>query len=495
MSNQEASPALTPSRLQVTVRMYRPGLGDCFLLRLKKGMVIRHILVDCGVLQKTAGEKERLEKIIQDIRRRTRGRLHVLVVTHEHADHLSGFVFHQSLFQEKFKIDYVWMPWTENKDDPQVQETFRQYWKIAAETLEIAIAELKKKGKSYEHFEELQDFLNPGAMDVVKDWGKKQVYLAPQPDQNGPTTVLPIDGIEEVRVHVLAPPKDLKLLKRSDPPKSKHQLDRGETVNQSTAFTAAVFQLGFRHQNGRLPQGLTERELRELVNLTLPFDRRRGISLEDAAQDASQNFFHDYYGTDAAPNPDLDWRRIDTDWLGAVGSLALNLDNDINNTSLVLAFELLPSGKILFFPGDAQYGNWQSWTETTKGKDLLKRTVFYKVGHHGSHNATQLEGGLLRMDSDDLIAMIPVDTAKARNRNWAMPAPLLSQLLVKQTRGRLLTNIEEPVGSVPDPSCPPQLPDMPAGNIITKADWEAFTKATKVDKSPDHLWIEYIFTA
>ena len=29
--------------------------------------------------------------------------------------------------------------------------------------------------------------------------------------------------------------------------------------------------------------------------------------------------------------------------------------------------------------------------------DLLGRTVFYKVGHHGSHNATMNKGGLQDM--------------------------------------------------------------------------------------------------
>jgi hypothetical protein len=332
-------------------------------------------------------------------------------------------------------------------------------------------------------------------MDVVKSWGKTQLYMAPKPDLNGPTKILPIEGIDDVRVHVLAPPEDLQALKRSDPPKSKHQLDHGETVNQSTALSAAVFQLGYRNQNKRLPEGLTKGDLKELVNLSLPFDRSRGFALDEMSQDPGQKFFHDYYGTDENPNPELDWRRIDTDWLGAVGSLALDLDNDINNTSLVLAFELLPSGKVLLFAADAQYGNWKSWTGTLIGKDLLQRTIFYKVGHHGSHNATQLEGGLLAMNADELVAMIPVDIGKAKTKNWKMPATILSQLLQQQTKGRIITNIEEPVGSEPDPSVPPRIPELPQGNLIPAEQWQAFVGAIKMDKSQDHLWIEYNLTA
>ena len=37
-----------------------------------------------------------------------------------------------------------------------------------------------------------------------------------------------------------------------------------------------------------------------------------------------------------------DWRRIDADWMGVATTLAMQLDQDTNNTSLVLAFELGP---------------------------------------------------------------------------------------------------------------------------------------------------------
>src|SRR5262249_1438716 len=88
------------------------------------------------------------------------------------------------------------------------------------------------------------------------------------------------------------------------------------------------------------------------------------------------------------------WRRIDTDWLNPVGSLALSLDSLTNNPSLVLAIELVESGKVLLFAADAQIGNWLSWQDVAwqdpkiNTDDLLARTVFYKVGHHASHNAT-----------------------------------------------------------------------------------------------------------
>jgi beta-lactamase superfamily II metal-dependent hydrolase len=77
------------------------------------------------------------------------------------------------------------------------------------------------------------------------------------------------------------------------------------------------------------------------------------------------------------------------------------MNNATNNSSLVLAFEVSKGGKVLLFAGDAQAGNWRSWSQASfddgrakvAAKDLLGRTVLYKVGHHGSHNAT-LNGDL-----------------------------------------------------------------------------------------------------
>jgi len=46
------------------------------------------------------------------------------------------------------------------------------------------------------------------------------------------------------------------------------------------------------------------------------------------------------------------------------------------------------SGTFLLFPGDAQWGTWNAVMEDPEWKQLLERIAFYKIGHHGSHNAT-----------------------------------------------------------------------------------------------------------
>src|SRR4030095_8441412 len=135
---------------------------------------------------------------------------------------------------------------------------------------------------------------------------------------------------------------------------------------------------------------------------------------------------------------------------GAAGRLALQLDSDTNNTSLALAFELSPSNRILLFPGDAPVGDcvacqstpWsirkkRSTTQIT-ARELLERTVLYKVGHHGSHNATLREFGLEMMSSPELTAMVPVNRKTAKKMDWKMPFPALWKRLQEKTKGRVL---------------------------------------------------------
>ena len=121
------------------------------------------------------------------------------------------------------------------------------------------------------------------------------------------------------------------------------------------------------------------------------------------------------------------------------------MDSATNNTSLVLAIEL-GNGDVLLFAADAQVGNWLSWQglswkvdgKVVTGPDLLRRTVLYKTGHHGSHNATLQEKGLETMKSLK-IALIPVDHEMAVKKGWSkMPLEDLEKRLNEITKDRVL---------------------------------------------------------
>ena len=155
-------------------------------------------------------------------------------------------------------------------------------------------------------------------------------------------------------------------------------------------------------------------------------------------------FFQNHYGDAVPRGEDGAWRRVDTDWLAGLANLALRAGECTNNVSLVLAFDHPGSDKMLLFPGDAQVGNWLSWhqiekwhfrdgsvpakppeanDEQTLMENLLSRVVFYKVGHHGSHNATVTDKGLEAMTHKDLVAFLPVSIPVAQDLMGYCPMP------------------------------------------------------------------------
>src|SRR3954468_24698714 len=75
----------------IKIRMYQDILGDCFLLSFpgKDGAI--YVLIDCGILQGMPRATERMQDIAKDIAHETKSHLDLLVITHEHWDHLSGF--------------------------------------------------------------------------------------------------------------------------------------------------------------------------------------------------------------------------------------------------------------------------------------------------------------------------------------------------------------------------------------------------------------------
>jgi Metallo-beta-lactamase superfamily len=442
--------------MELRVRMYRQGLGDCFLLTCTDGGEASHLLIDCGVLKGTPDSSQRMQEVAQSVRDTTGGRLDRLVVTHEHWDHLSGFLQAQAIF-DAVEVGEVWLAWTEDPQDELANE-LRHRRQERLKGL-VAAAQLTE-GKTAERLDAILGFQGDlgaagtqttgKALEWVKARDAEVKFLRPG-DQ-----LFDVPGLEGIRVYVLGPPHDRRLIKRSDPSKKHpevYELASGDGSHQG--FLNAVEALASNEQPGA------------------PFDPFFRV---DAAKAAKGNeLWKRYLAAGDA------WRRIDSDWLGYAGPLALQLDSDTNNTSLVLAFELSDEGDVLLFPGDAQVGNWLSWESlewhvgdrTVRSDDLLARTVLYKVGHHGSHNATLREKGLELMASGELTAMIPVNRVTAKKMDWLMPFPSLLQRLEEKTKGRLL----DAETGVPE--------QRPTG--WTAAAWQTFL--AKTDMQP--LWIDY----
>src|SRR5262249_41573991 len=251
-----------------------------------------------------------------------------------------------------------------------------------------------------------------------------------------------LPGVDNLRVWILGPPRDAQLLGLTERASEMYGLAGRHASPLVDALTNALdarnsakhahddYAMPFDPNYGTPFSSLFGRR----AQATRVAAKRSARSREKkAAAEKLVTLVHEHYARSARPHRrggDQSWRRIDNDWLGVSADLAIQLDSRTNNSSLVLAFEFIDTRRILLFVGDAQVGNWLSWQdlswmlgeERITGPDLLKQTVYYKVGHHGSHNATLKAKGLELMTRSDFAAFIPTNANDALKVKWgAMP--------------------------------------------------------------------------
>jgi beta-lactamase superfamily II metal-dependent hydrolase len=439
------------------IRMYRVGLGDCFLLSVKDGEVIRHMLIDCGMfagsrLNPDTKERDLQREIVSHIGAETGKQLDVLVITHEHMDHLSIFNSSRELFEE-FRVGETWFGWME--EDTPANQKLREKYEVMEAHLAAALTTFSQLSETdkiaysgiYQGVASIAGFLGfdergnqagieehagaaggargdlgaakpvkkqpRAAMDFVKGKTRKHRYGSPGDIWN----------FGSLKVYVLGPPpleKQLRILERA-----------GATYD--TALGALATSSGGAGSGSRPPFGDQWQQPVRGTGAKLDLD-------ESVVEESVWKMLDRYL------DPRDSWRRIDLQALDSTPSLALQIDNYINNTSLALAFEFpgrdAQNGDVLLFPGDAQVGNWEWWfkIEEFDVTRLLERTIFYKVGHHGSHNAT-LARALNLMTHPRLVAMMPTNqTFAKKSKGWEMPAKKLRIELLKHAGKRVLRN-------------------------------------------------------
>lgn len=457
MAQQTVNPSKKITHAEV--RMYRMGTGDCFIIKFFDDAVNTFtMMIDCGTWQ---GQTENLKKYITDLKAYIpHNTIDLLIVTHEHKDHVYGFESCKDLFLQDFTVKNIWMGWTEN-DNPnasdgslgdQVNEWKKKFGQHKM-ALSLAAQQLDTVFNSDEEKEQAKNQLNglkalairQGFAEVVNQFAELHLSARDSDDDTNyvgglkgmnivkneiatnnisylhPGQIIEnIEHAEGLRFYVLGPPTSIDSIKTESGPE-------GETYSHShnsdgadnDAFATAVLNLDAPQPSASL----------------FPFDKNYEHKTPTEAQAA--------YDSEA-------WRKIDHDWLNSAGSLALRMNSATNNLSLALAIEFIDSGRVMLFPGDAEYGSWASWHEIDwpmKGKDdkthlttdLLNRTVFYKVAHHLSHNGSAKRRGVELMNHKDLAAMATLDYGII-SKGWknTMPNRDLVQALLTRTKGRLM---------------------------------------------------------
>jgi hypothetical protein len=445
---------MAKAKFRVSIRMYCLGTGDCFVLKFYKGSVKNAyytMMIDCGSCQ--GGPKE-FKPYIENLAAYVDNKIDLLVITHEHNDHVNGFAKCRDIF-EGISIKAAWFAWTENPDDPDgyAAELQKKRTKLK-KALKNAIAEVKERNDAY-------------APSPTDDYFSDKVRLSANAFLSGLNTLADINLAEGVDGSKALPGMvAIKEILKAKKVKPKY-LNPGETISIPALDGIKFYVLGppkerdFIFKDGKIGTDVYKKNL-SLNESALAANAFNNLSVPTASSPERKDlpfeigYVANTAGTDAKPimdqyiDPINAWRNINDDWLRTAGSLALRLNSHINNTSLVLAIEFQESEKVILFPGDAEFGSWESWhlikKWLKKGKDdkpwaedLLNRTVFYKVGHHLSYNGTALEKGIKMMESGDLVAMATLDRRRI-SKGWksTMPNKYLMKELFDRCQGRLI---------------------------------------------------------
>jgi metallo-beta-lactamase superfamily protein len=379
----------------LVIHTYRIGFGDCFLLRFEYGRKARHVLVDYGTSASPERMGSQTAQIAAHIEETCGGKLDAIVATHRHGDHVSGFAGATWSVIARLGPGLVVLPWTEHPDaatDAEVAPTGTR-GKIGArscahvgsldamhEVADAALRELGRRAKVAPGSDE-DEGTAPEEAEVLGPWAARDLGPSPVGAPFGKRLAAELrlvgglnlknqkelDNLRStpaqdyvafgsrsrlarllpgVKVHVLGPPT----LAQSSAIRHMREVDRAEYWHVMAAAGRASARAGGRP----LFPGV-----RTVSPDRLPLETRWFL------------------------------KRVDAVRAGELLQIVRALDEVLNNTSVILLFEIPgPGGKKLLFPGDAQLENWSYALSHPEVRELLKGVDVYKVGHHGSLNAT-----------------------------------------------------------------------------------------------------------
>jgi hypothetical protein len=355
-----SSRARRPRALRI--RTYGVGFGDCFLLSFDYASGDRHVLIDFGTtgLPESAG-KDRMLAIAADVEQACSGKLTAVVATHRHADHIGGFDpgadgSGPGAVIRRLRPELVVQPWTEDPDLAPDATGPAGPPESGAGRVALRLDDMQRfAGALLHETVRLRHALAPALREQLEFLGQDNIRNAAAVRnlmEMGPNEYVHFGFAS--RLNELLPGVQTSVL---GPP----------TLEQSDAI-----------------RGQRSRDDAEFWQ----FQRAAG-ELAVSVREADGALFPDAPSVPGAQAPiQARWllaelRRVRAEQLLSIVRI---LDNAMNNTSVILLLEV--AGRRFLFPGDAQIENWSFALSKPEVRTQLAGVDLYKVGHHGSRNAT-----------------------------------------------------------------------------------------------------------
>jgi hypothetical protein len=407
---------------RLLVRVYNVGCGDCVFLRIPDDHSPKHVLIDCGNffgdrVSDLRFAMQNLRELLHDeeqVPSDRRGKLDLVVATHQHWDHIKGFEGALTTLEE-FDIERVWISVAMDQEHEDAHQ-LRSLQAHVAATIEKLV---QQRGLS----------LNPALVALfelgLSTQEATKAICRTLPEKNEIDPLFVYRGVEQALSESQAA---ARLLSFDDPSIKLHILAPERDIDHAYMGEA--------------------------------------LDLLEEAQ-TSESWFgpqdeQDLADTERPMNISVRSFRLLRSQLFQASLLAASLENHVvNNTSVVLLLEW--KGRRILLPGDAEHESWRlMWRQHSP---LLDRPLdFLKVSHHGSHNGTPydlrdsqaelnqiLEALLPRENAENARAVVSTLAGRIHAPLNPVPHPdLLNELAL-----RVSNTIENP----PDPGRQPQRTD------------------------------------
>lgn len=354
-----------PSPEAFVLRTWKVGFGDCFLLTFEYGGTTgdRHVLIDFGSMKypkdAKSGHMTRVLKMIRDETKTAEhpgGKLHAIVATHRHKDHISGFGYSSAFtILKDMAPDIVIQPWTE---DPELDEDATEPAKLEGnEAHRFSLSQMNAFSVLF------FDGKAAGALQHLKSVDSKKFEIMSFSGMNNISNRKSVENLIELgkmgRAVYAHAGLDLKL----------GDILPGVEVDVIGPPTVTQY------------EGVTK----QTHDHETEFWHMHALAAESTGRGKADPF-PDHKGIKIPVEADWAVYRLKKLRLGMLHQIVRALDRALNNTSLILLFRA--GNKSFLFPGDAQLENWEYAMQDQDVMAKLAEVDLYKVGHHGSLNAT-----------------------------------------------------------------------------------------------------------